>query len=231
MKIFLDRRQAGRALGQRLLEYAGRPDAIVLGLPRGGIPVAYEVAAVLRAPLDVLTVRKIGAPWNPEFAIGAIASGGMVYIDDATVAQLGVRPHEIDETISVEREELARREQLYRGARAFPTLQDRTVILVDDGLATGSTMRAAIQAVRTAHPHEVIVAAPVSSREACGMLAVVADRCVCAATPEPFYGVGLWYEDFNPTSDEEVLDLLARSQHERSRTVGSDDAVRGALKA
>ena len=226
MKLFSDRRHAGRALAQGLAEYGGRADAVVLGLPRGGIPVAYEVATALRAPLDVLTVRKIGAPWNPEFAIGALASGGMTYIDEATATQLGVRPDEIEATIALEREELARREQLYRGTRPFPNLQGRTVIVVDDGLATGSTMRAAVQAVRTEHPHEVIAAAPVASREACNVLAIVADRCVCAATPEPFYGVGLWYEDFSPTSDEEVLDLLARSHQEQAPKVDSPDGVR-----
>jgi predicted phosphoribosyltransferase len=208
MKLFTDRRQAGRALGERLKDLSGRPDVIVLGLPRGGVPVAFEVAAALRAPLDVLTVRKLGAPWNEEFAVGALASGGMTFLDEQTLYELGLQTQDIEPVIAREKLELARREQLYRGARPFPELANKIVILVDDGLATGSTMRAAVSAVRTRHPSRVVVAAPVASRQANEILRDVADRCVTVAVPEPFYGVGLWYHDFSETSDREVLALL-----------------------
>jgi putative phosphoribosyl transferase len=208
MKLFTDRRHAGRALGERLRDLSGRPDVVVLGLPRGGIPVAFEVATALQVPLDVFTVRKIGAPWSEEFAIGALASGGMMFLDEQTMFELGLRPRDIEPVIARERVELARRERLYRDARPFPDLANKIVILVDDGLATGSTMRAAVSAVRTRHPSRVIVAAPVASRQANEILRDIADRCVTVAVPEPFYGVGLWYDDFSETSDREVLALL-----------------------
>ncbi len=211
MKLFGDRRQAGRVLAQHLVEYRGRPDVIVLGLPRGGVPVAFEVATAIHAPLDVFMVRKIGAPWNEEFALGAIASGGLVYLDRDTVTRIGVEQAEIERIVEMESRELARREQLYRRARPFPDLTGLTVILVDDGLATGSSMLAAVHAVRTRTPREVVAATPVASTQACEMLWQVADRCICAATPEPFYGVGMWYDDFSETSDGEVVELLRRA--------------------
>lgn len=210
MKLYSDRRQAGRELASRLQEYVGRDDVIVLALPRGGVPVGYEVATALHAPLEVLTVRKLGAPWNEEFAIGAIASGGLIVVDHYLVNALQVSNEELEAIIQHERRELARRDQLYRGGQPFPLLAGLKVILVDDGLATGATMRAAVLAVRESHPDVVIVAAPLASREACETLAQVADRVVCAAMPEPFVGVGIWYADFSETSDQEVLDLLER---------------------
>jgi predicted phosphoribosyltransferase len=208
---FADRGEAGRILAQELLEFRGRPDVIVLALPRGGVPVAFEVATALEAPLEVFTVRKIGAPWNPELAIGAIASGGRRIFDPIALRQLQLPPDEIERMVAGETEELERRERLYRESRPFPALAGRIVILIDDGLATGATMRVAVEAVRAEYPAQVIVAAPVASREACEMLAEVADRVVCVDTPEPLYGVGMWYEDFSQTSDEEVLDLLRRA--------------------
>ncbi len=211
MKLFRDRRQAGRVLAQHLVEYRGRPDVLVLGLPRGGVPVAFEVATAIHAPLDVFMVRKIGAPWNEEFALGAIASGGLVYLDRDTVSRIGVEQGEIERIVEMETRELARRERLYRGSRPFPELAGLTVILVDDGLATGSSMLAAVNAVRTQNPREVVATTPVASAQACEMLSQVADRCVCAATPEPFYGVGMWYDDFSETSDGEVMELLQQA--------------------
>jgi len=208
---FADRREAGRILAQKLLEFRGRPDVIVLALPRGGVPVAFEVATALEAPLDVFIVRKIGAPWNPELALGAIASGGRYVLDAEVVRQLQLDESDIQRLIAPERQELERREQLYRDARPFPSLAGRIVIIIDDGLATGATMRAAIEAIRAEHPAHIIAAAPVASSEACDMLRDVADRTVCPYTPEPLYGVGLWYEDFSQTTDAEVLELLRRS--------------------
>ncbi|HSA54268.1 MAG TPA: phosphoribosyltransferase family protein [Gemmatimonadaceae bacterium] len=209
--LFQDRRDAGRQLGSRLAAHAHRDDTLVLGLPRGGVIVASEVARALEAPLDVLVVRKLGAPHNEEFAIGAIASGGVVVVDRDLVRGLQVPPWELEALIGRERRELQRRELLYRGARPFPSLADRVVIVVDDGLATGATMRAAVDALRERRPARVIAAAPVGASEACEMLVRVADACVCAAIPEPFGGVGVWYEDFAQTTDEEVIAVLEQA--------------------
>lgn len=208
---FMNRREAGRILAERLSQYAARSDIVVLALPRGGVPVADEVAAALDAPLDVLVVRKLGAPWNEELAIGAIASGGIGIIDSRAVEMLGISAREVDRTVAAERRELDRRERLYRQARPFPDLVGKTVVLVDDGLATGSSMRAAIEAIRSRRPARVIAAVPVASTDACEMIALVADQCVCAITPEPFNGVGAWYTDFSQTTDEEVLEVLGRA--------------------
>jgi predicted phosphoribosyltransferase len=212
MVLFKDRLQAGRVLATRLAEYADRTDVIVLALPRGGVPIGFEVASALNVPLDVLTVRKLGAPFNAELAIGAIASGGLVHIDEENVAALGVTPRQVEAIIGRERWELERRDRLFRAGRPFPPLAGMQVIVVDDGLATGSTMRAAVMAVRESSPGAVIVAAPVASYEACAMLRDVADRVVCAATPSPFYGVGVWYEDFSQTEDREVLALIEQAR-------------------
>lgn len=205
---FRDRKYAGRALARRLANLAGRSDVMVLALPRGGTPVAYEVAKALHAPLDVLVVRKLGVPWNPEFAMGAIASGGERLIDDMLVRELGISTRDVEEVASNEAYELERRERVYRGGRPAPDLRGRTVILVDDGLATGSTMRVAVRAARRQSPARVVVAAPVAAPEACELLRGEADEVVCAEMPDPFLGVGRWYLDFSQTSDQEVCRLL-----------------------
>jgi len=211
MGPFRNRSEAGRLLAARLSEYADRTDVLVLALPKGGVPVAAEVSSALGCPLDVLVVRKIGVPWNPEFALGAVASGGMMVLDVRTMDQLGLTRADIEPVILEERQELMRRESLYRSGRPFPALEGQVVILVDDGLATGATMQAAVAALRTKNPARVVVAVPVASRSACALLDQIVDRVVCMATPEPFYGVGAWYEDFSQTTDEEVLSCLARS--------------------
>ena len=208
---FDDRRDAGRALGEALAEYAGRPDVIVLALPRGGVPVAYEVAQRLGAPLDVFLVRKLGLPGHEELAMGAIASGGIRVENPAVIEQLDVPEHLVRAIEARERPELVRREQTYRAGRPPLDVRGKIAILVDDGLATGSSMRAAVQGLRQRGPAAIIVAVPVAPREACEELAGLADRLVCGATPEPFYAVGQWYRDFDQTSDDEVRKLLAGS--------------------
>lgn len=215
---FADRRHAGQLLARRLAEYANREDVLVLALPRGGVPVAFEVAFALGAPLDVFTVRKIGAPWNEEFAIGAIASGGIVLLDRPLIEEYGIALSDVDRIVAVERREMERRDRLFRGNRPFPDLTGKTVIVVDDGLATGASMLAAVDALKARRPQRVIVAAPVGSVEACRTLRGVVDRCLCVFTPEPFYGVGMWYEDFEQTTDAEVILLLDRAR-ERYRPV------------
>jgi putative phosphoribosyl transferase len=206
-----DRRGAGRALAARLGHYAGRADVVVLGLPRGGIPVAYEVARALNAPLDVFVVRKLGLPGHPELAMGAIASGGVRVLNDDVIRQVHVPLSSIEAVAREEQLELERRERAYRGARPAITVEERVVILVDDGLATGSTMRAAVLAMRRQFPSQIVVAVPVGARETCRAMDEVADEVVCARMPEPFSAVGLWYEDFDQTTDEEVRQLLAAS--------------------
>ena len=180
----------------------------MLALPRGGVPVAYEVAHALGAPLDVFIVRKIGHPWNEELGLGAIASGGVQIIDRKFAYQLGTTDAQLDRIVAREQRELERRERLYRADQPFPDFVGHTVILVDDGLATGASMRTAVEALRSYHPSAIVVAAPVASREACARVSETADECVCVQTPEPFYGVGAWYDDFSQTSDGEVLELL-----------------------
>jgi predicted phosphoribosyltransferase len=205
---FHDRIDAGRRLAERLDRFARQPDVVVLGLPRGGIPVANEVAARLGAPLDVFLVRKLGVPGHAELAMGAIAEGGVEVLSRDLIHELGI-PDALVERVAVrERLELERRDALYRGNRGAVPVRDRTVILVDDGLATGSTMQAAILALRQRAPKRIIVAVPVGARETCQTLAQSADEVICVATPEPFNAVGLWYDDFSQTSDEEVRRLL-----------------------
>jgi putative phosphoribosyl transferase len=205
---FRDRRAAGRALATRLMPYADQPDVIVLALPRGGAPVGYEVALALRAPLDVFLVRKLGAPGQEELALGAIASGGVRVLNPDVVEGLAISPQQIDQIAAVEGLELARRTQIYRDDRPAMLVADRTVILVDDGLATGATMRAALIALRQEQPRRLVAAVPVAPPATCWSLSAIADEAICLETPEPFYGVGLWYDDFAPTSDDEVRDLL-----------------------
>jgi putative phosphoribosyl transferase len=210
---FRDRAEAGRVLAERLRRYAGRDDVVVLGLPRGGVPVAYEVARELGAPLDVFMVRKLGVPGHEELALGAIATGGIRVLNQELVKQLRLPPAAIEAIEARERRELERRERAYRGDRPPPDLTGRTVILVDDGLATGSTMLAAVQAVRQDNPARVVVAVPVADPDVCASLQEVADEAVCAITPQPMRAVGMWYEDFSQTTDDEVRELLARARH------------------
>jgi erythromycin esterase-like protein/predicted phosphoribosyltransferase len=206
---FRNRTEAGRQLGDQLTQYAGRSDVIVLGLPRGGIPVAHEVAARLKAPLDVFLVRKLGVPGHPELAMGAIAAGGIKVLSHDLIRDLAIPPALIEQVAVRERLELERRDGLYRGNRRPPVVRDRTVILVDDGLATGSTMQAAVLALRQQAPARIVVAVPVGARDTCERLRQTADEVVCVSMPEPFQAVGLWYEQFAQTTDEEVTRLLA----------------------
>jgi predicted phosphoribosyltransferase len=206
--LFHDRADAGQVLAERLLHYAGRPDVLVLALPRGGVPVAFEVARALGAPLDVFLVRKLGVPGQRELAMGALATGGVRVLNREVVEALGIPDEVVDAVAAEEREELERREQEYRGDRAPPDVRGRVVILIDDGLATGSTMRAAVAALRRLGPARVVVAVPVGAPETCAELRREADEVVCARTPEPFYAVGRWYVDFSQTTDEEVRELL-----------------------
>jgi len=205
---FRDRRHAGEALGKRLEEYATRTDPVVLGLPRGGVPVAFEVARALAAPLDVAVVRKLGVPRREELAMGAIASGDVRVLNQDVVRSLRIPPEVIEQAVRAESAKLERREKLYRRGRPAVDLSGRVAILVDDGLATGSTMRAAIESARRHDPAEIVVAVPVAAPSTCDALRVVADEVVCLITPKNLHAVGLWYEDFAQTSDDDVADLL-----------------------
>ena len=205
---FQDRTEAGKILAGLLQPYAHRADVRVLALPRGGVPVAFEVAQALHAPLDVFVVRKLGVPGHEELAMGAIASGGVQVLNDDVVAQLGLSAAAIEAVAVRERRELQRRERLYRHQRAAPGVRGRTVILVDDGIATGATMRAAIRALRQLQAGRIVVAAPTMAWSTAQEMRAEADECVAAMTPTDFYGVGQWYEDFSQTTDEEVRDLL-----------------------
>jgi putative phosphoribosyl transferase len=215
---FADRHEAGVELAAHLRKYRGRNDLVVLALPRGGVPVAFEVAEALNAPLDVFVVRKIGMPGHSEFAIGAIASGGVRVLSEDVVRSFNIPQSAIEDITRRERAELERREREYREGRPLIELRGRVVILVDDGLATGSTMRAAVQSVRAQDPARVVVAVPVGAPETCDLFADVADDVICARTPEPFSAVGLWYVDFSQTTDQEVRELLHR--HATRTTAG-----------
>jgi predicted phosphoribosyltransferase len=212
---FQDRSEAGKHLALKLAAYTDDPSAVVLALPRGGVPVAYEVARALHLPLDVFLVRKLGVPGHDELAMGAIASGGMRVLNDEVVNYLHIPADAIERVAQTEHHELRRRERLYRGPRPAPNVQGQTVILVDDGLATGATMKAAVAALRQQHPARVIVAAPVAARTTCEAFEAMADDivCMCDRTYEPFYAVGLWYDDFRQTTDAEVRALLERANH------------------
>jgi putative phosphoribosyl transferase len=208
---FRNREQAGQLLADKLMTYANRTDVLILALPRGGVPVAFEVAQTLNAPLDIFVVRKLGLPGHEELAMGALASGNVRVLNDDVVNRLHIPEKVIDAVAAQERRELERRERLYRNDRPPVSVQGRTVILIDDGLATGSTMRAAVSALRRQNPAALVVAVPVAAPETCQEFKSEVDEIICAYTPEPFYAVGLWYEDFSQTSDEEVRGLLARA--------------------
>ncbi|MGH8100553.1 MAG: phosphoribosyltransferase [Chthoniobacterales bacterium] len=218
-RMFADRAEAGQLLAQQLQHYAGRNDVIVLGLPRGGVPVAYEVARALRVPFDVFIVRKLGVPGFEELAAGAIASGGVRVLNDDVMRSLPHADAIIEAVTETEKGELERREQSYRDGRPAPQLRDRVVILVDDGLATGATMRAAVKALRQAGAARIVVAVPVGPPETCREMADEADEAVCVTAPELFRAVGQYYQDFAQTTDDEVRDLLARAR-ERSEHCG-----------
>jgi predicted phosphoribosyltransferase len=206
--LFSDRRDAGRRLSKQLSHYAEDKDVLVLALPRGGVPVAYEVARSLRAPLDVFLVRKLGVPGHEELAMGAIASGGVRVINDDVVRVLNITEKDIDQVAAREQQEMERRERQYRGDRPPPAIRGRKIILVDDGLATGASMRAAIAALRTQGPAEIVAAVPTAPPETCRSFESEVDRIICAETPQPFQAVGLWYKDFSQTTDDEVREYL-----------------------
>jgi len=209
--VFLDRSEAGRLLGARLSPYANREDILVLALPRGGVPVGLEVARALNAPLDVFVVRKLGAPGQEELAIGAISSGGVRLLNQATIHALGISRGQVEAITQREAQELERRERLYRGNRDAPEMRGKTVLVVDDGLATGLTMRAAIQALRQKEPKEIIAAVPVASSSACREVEKEADAVICLSTPPEFFALGQWYRNFSPVGDAAVRELLDRA--------------------
>jgi len=219
--LFRDRTDAGRQLAAKLRRYADRPDVLVLALPRGGVPVAFEVARALHAPLDVFLVRKLGVPGREELAMGAIATGGVQVLNEDVVRALDISDDVLANTAAQEQRELERRQRLYRGDRPAPNVRGRTVILVDDGLATGSTMRAAVAALRRQHPSRIVVAVPIGAPETCAEFQNEADEAVCARMPEPFYAVGRWYENFSQTTDEEVRDLLDQAAGQPQWAVSS----------
>ena len=222
-QLFRDRRDAGMRLASQLTRYAAKPGVIVLGLPRGGVPVAAEVARALGAPLDVFTVRKLGLPGNEEFAIGAIASGGTCVLSEALIDQFRVSAAELEVVRATEQRELERRELAFRGDRPPLDVRGSTVIVVDDGLATGATMHAAVTALREQKPLRIVAAVPVASESACAMIRSVADECVCLATPVHFRSVGPWYRDFGQTDDREVHRLL-----DHAMSTLPEDALRSA---
>jgi putative phosphoribosyl transferase len=218
--LFADRTDAGRLLGELVGQRRLSP-TIVLALPRGGVAVGYEVARLLRAPLDVLVARKLGAPFQRELAVGAIAPGGVLVVDEPAIRYLGISDEEINRLVYAETVEMERRERMYRGEAPFPDLTGQTVLLVDDGLATGMTARAAILSVRQRAPRSIILAAPVSAPESADELAPLVDDCVFLSVPREFYAVGIWYKDFRQLTDDDVVDYLGRSREE-SPTAGMD---------
>jgi predicted phosphoribosyltransferase len=218
MRLFRNRQHAGGLLATKLAAYVGRDDVLVLALPRGGVPVAFEVARALRVPLDVFTVRKLGVPGHEEWAFGAIATGGVRVLDRGLVDTLGLSASLIEQITARERHELERRERSYRGDRPVPAMAGKTVIVVDDGLATGASMLAAVQALRALGPAQIVVAVPTGARQTCDALRRHVDALVCVMMPDPFYAVGSQYEEFRPTSDEEVCHLLAAAAGDRAAT-------------
>ena len=212
--IFRDRTDAGKTLAKRVLASVQDPDLLVLALPRGGVPVGFEVARALRAELDIFLVRKLGLPSHEELAIGAIASGGVRVLNEELVKELGLPLTLVDQVTAREKRELTRREELYRQGRPALPVRDRTVVLVDDGLATGASMKAASQALRLQKPKRIVVAVPVAAEETCNEFRMTVDEIVCAYTPEPFMAVGIWYQDFSQTTDEEVQRLLRQAEQQ-----------------
>jgi putative phosphoribosyl transferase len=221
---FADRLEAGRLLADQLFFHKVPDDAVVLALPRGGVPVGFAIAERLHLPLDVVVARKLGVPWQPEVAMGAIA-GSVRVLNEQLIQELGIDHEEVDSMVSREQAEIRRREELYRGGRPPLDLRGRSVILVDDGIAMGSTMTAAVRCVQSLNPAEVIIAVPIGSREACLRLANEADDLVCLTAPEPVYAVGQWYRDFHPVSDIEVQNLLAESRHVLKVAKDTHDSV------
>jgi putative phosphoribosyl transferase len=215
MTIFKDREDAGRQLSEQLIGYQNQPDTLVLGLPRGGVPVAWEVAKNLRLPFDVFLVRKLGVPGQEELAMGAIASGGLKVLNHSLINRLMI-PHQVVEaTLQREMKELKRREQVYRDERPYPLLKDKTIILIDDGLATGASMLAAVHAVRRQKPAQIVVAVPIAAPEICKAFKSKVEQVICLETPTPFVGVGMWYADFSQVSDEEVRQILLEAAERR----------------
>lgn len=215
MQKYQDRHEAGTVLAEALRDYQNKNDVIVLALPRGGVPVAYEVAKALRAPLDVYIVRKLGVPGHQELAMGAIAQGGSAIFNEDIVDQLQVTPQEIDAVIASENAELQRREAVYRGTRPFPSLKNRTVILVDDGIATGATMKAAILAIRKQQPKQIVAAVPVADQQIQASFQPLVDTFVCPLLVDNLRAVGLWYNDFSQTEDAEVHELLKLAHQQK----------------
>jgi putative phosphoribosyl transferase len=209
--MFQNRTEAGRKLASKLSAYCGQPDVLVLALPRGGVPVGAEIARALHAPVDVFVVRKLGVPWNPELAMGAVATGGVRVLDEDTIDSLAISREEIAKVAAGEEIEIERREKAYRGGRVQAPIAGKKVILVDDGIATGSTMRAGVAALRKLQPARIVIAAPVASRPTCTMLRRVADEVVCAIEAEDFFAIGEWYEDFTQLSDQDVQDLIGKA--------------------
>src|SRR5215211_8526330 len=214
MTPFKDRRDAGRKLARKLSAYAGQPNILILALPHGGVPVAYEVALALNAPLDIFLVRKLGLPGREELAVGAIATGGVRVLNSDIIRMLSIPDEVINVVARRELQELQRREKLYRGDRPAPDVRDRTIILIDDGLATGASMRAAVSGLRAQHPARIVIAVPAAAQEVCETFRSEVDGVVCAITPEPFYGVGRWYENFSQITDEEVRILLEEANRQ-----------------
>jgi len=212
MDKYIDRTYAGQVLAKELILYTKNPNVIVLALPRGGVPVGYEIAKLLSVPLDVFIVRKLGVPGHEELAMGAIATGGVSVFNEEILTEISIPKEEIDRVIQAELNELKRREIAYRGERPFPNLKGKTIILVDDGIATGATMRAAIKALRLQGSANIVVAVPVSAPDSLKMIMQLADKIVCPLTPPHFYAVGAWYENFPQTSDEEVFELLVKAR-------------------
>jgi predicted phosphoribosyltransferase len=232
VRRFRDRAEAGRLLAERLREYAGRDDVVVLGLPRGGVPVAFQIARALAAPLDVFLVRKLGVPGREEMALGAIASGGVRVLNEQLVESLDIPPEWIEAIDARERRELERRDRVYRGDRPPLDLVGKEVVLVDDGLATGSTMLAAVHAVRQDDPARIVVAVPVADRDVCATVGREADEVVCLSTPQPLGAVGVWYEDFSQTTDEDVRKLLALApRRSASRTTSMPACPRSSMSS